>query len=184
MFGLNPWIILAVVLAFVGSNGASYMAGRGDGADARELVWLEKEAKQKTETEGTIAALREIARKKEMALYALNLKTEKDHADALEKVNRMRIANGRLVAAHGGLFDKNGRAVAGGGSGSAADSADAGGAAGSSTGCKLSDAASGNLLDLAYDADRAATYANTCRAHVVSLYEQIATLCPAVTPSQ
>jgi len=81
MFGLNPWIILAVVLAFVGSNGASYMAGSGDGADARELVWLEKEAKQKTETEGTIAALREIARKKEMALYALNLKTEKENAE-------------------------------------------------------------------------------------------------------
>jgi hypothetical protein len=184
MFGLNPWIILAVFAVFVGSNAVSYTKGFGNGEDARELLWVQKEGEQRLKAEGTIAALREVARKKEMALYALNLKTEKDHADALEKVNRMRIANGRLIAAHGGLFDKNGRPVAGSGSGSAADSADASGSTGTSAGCKLSDAASGNLLDLAFDADRAATYANTCKAHVVSLYDQIRTLCPAVTPSQ
>lgn len=184
MFGLNPWIILAVFAAFVGSNAVSYTKGFGNGEDSRELLWVQKEDEQRLKTEGTIAALREIARKKEMALYALNLKTEKDHADALDKVNRMRIANGRLIAAHGGLFDKNGRPVASAGGGSAADSADAGGVAGGATGCRLSAELDGFLQSRFYDADRAATYANTCRAHVVSLYDQVANLCPQVMPSQ
>lgn len=183
MFGLNPWILLAIVLAFGASNFTSYTRGYGNGEDAREFAWVKKETEQKAKTDAALDEMRKASRAKELELLELNGKTERDNAAQKDRINGLRIANGRLVAAAGGLLDRNGRPSAGaGGGGGSADSADAGGARGGPAGCRLSGELTEFLQSRFYDADRAATYAATCKAHVVDLYAKLANICPALPP--
>lgn len=44
MLGLNPWLILICVLAFVGSVGGSYLKGRSDGKDIERSEQLTQSA--------------------------------------------------------------------------------------------------------------------------------------------
>lgn len=163
MFGLNPWMILGIVLAFLAFGAAGYGKGRSDATANWKIAMAEQERK----ANDLLNKLKDKIMELERERSAHNLKTEAENAKKNQYIDGLRIANGRLVAAAGGLWDRNGRAV-GSGALPGTPGAPASGA-GSATGCQLSDTVVGDLLDLARDADRAAVYAQTCHTWAVGI---------------
>ena len=170
MFGLNPWVILGVFLAIAAAGASGYIKGHSDGVDKTTLAYEQALEKQRAEAQAIILANKNAVIAKEREFNAFKDQVEKDNVEKNARINGLRLANGRLVDAAGGLFDRNGRPRgAGGGDGLPGDPAPAGGPAGPAAGCKISDAVARDLLDLARDADLAAVYAQTGHAYAVGL---------------
>lgn len=169
----NPYLIMATGLVFLAAVTGAYLKGEADTDNRWKAATLEQERK----TQALLNAALEAARDKERALMELNTKTEKSNAEHLARINGLRIANGRLITAAGGLFDRNGRPRHP--DTGAAAPAPPGSAGSGPTGCELSKQTSDDLSDLAYDADLAAVYAHTCKAHVVELHALIKDACRA-----
>ena len=166
----NPWVILAVVLTIAAAGAGGYAKGHSDGIDTTTLAYEQALEKQRAEAEKLLLASKDAVIAKEREFSAFKDQVEKDNVQKKAYVDGLRLANGRLVAAAGGLFDRNGRPSGkGGGDGVSVDSGPAGGAASGPAGCKLSDAVTRDLLDLARDADAAAIYAQTGHAYAVGL---------------
>lgn len=159
----NPWIILATVLSLIGAATGGYFKGRADVQARWDIARLE--ASNQAQEQLAAANAKTVAKEREY--QTLKDKVEADALEAQKRIDGLRIANGRLVAAHGGLFDKNGKPVPA--SQLPANSNTAGSTDTTASGCRLSDKVADDLLSLAYDADRAATYANACRAWVLSV---------------
>jgi len=113
------------------------------------------------------AASLEAARNQEAKWNETKSNLEAQAHEQDQRIHGLRIANGRLLSATGGLFDRNGKPT--GGNGVSCAPVTAGQPAEPTAGCELSGAVSEALLDLALDADRAATYAQTCRAWVLEV---------------
>ena len=160
----------AVFVCFAALTGM-YLKGRSDAHASYTQAILAQERK----AQAAITAAVESARAKEHALMELNTKTEKANAAQLERINGLRIANGRLIAAAGGLFDRNGRPRHPDPGTAVAPTASS--HPGGSAGCVLSDQVSVDLQSLAYDADRSAVYAQSCKAHVVELHSILQNAC-------
>lgn len=161
----NPWVILALVVLLAGVGWKSYdfgvdvEAGRQIAANAKALKAAHDQRDKAIEA----------GRKMTAGLMALNKKTEDQYVAETAKTNGLRLANGRLVAAHGGLYDKNGRATGRSPAAPGPDPADAGGDRPAATGCALSDAVTVDLLDFARDADAVVDIARACKAYAVEL---------------
>jgi hypothetical protein len=160
---LNPRVLLiaGLVVAFI-ANGF-YWNHRGRAAERR--AWqVEQAALDKLAGEALLAEKgKVIAKERELAAYKHVVETES--AERERKIAGLRIANGRLVSAAGGLWDKNGRPRAQGGDAGAGEGAGAvsgGDAAG--VGCALSQQVTDDLLDLARDADLDRSTALACQA--------------------
>lgn len=172
MFGLNPWLILGVFLAIAGAGATGYFKGRADGVDTTTIAYERSLEKQRAEAQELILASKDALRATEREFSAFKDKVEKENVEKDAYVNGLRLANGRLVAAAGGLFDRNGRpSGAGGGNGVPGATGAAGGPAGPAPGCRLSDEITRDLLDLARDADLAAVYAQTGHAYAVGIQD-------------
>lgn len=170
MFGINPWVILAVVVAFVASNGISYTSGHGNGVTAERVAWQAEEIKK----QAAIVTAKEKAAADIAALQKqfddFKTEVEKNYAEKDKKITGMGIANSRLIAATGGLYDKNGRAVGGAAGSKPAGAADGTEVAATGGGCRLSEATSQSLLDDAILADRTNNYASLAYAWIDKLY--------------
>lgn len=165
MFGLNPWIILAIVLAFVGSNTISYTRGHHNGTEKERAAWMTEQAKLDKLAADVLLDEQKKRAAAERALAAHKAEVEKQNAERDAYVHGLRLAHGRLLDAHGGLYDKNGRPVPQGdkaGSDRGAGAVGGGDAAG--LGCVLSRKTSDDLLDLARDADLDRNTAISCQA--------------------
>lgn len=166
----NPWVILAVILSIAAAGAGGYFKGHSDGVDQTTIAYERSLEKQKQEAQVLLLAGKDTVIAKEREFNAFKDKVEKDDADKNARINGLRIVNGRLVDAAGGLFDRNGRPSGkGGGDGMPGTATAAGGTAGGPAGCKLSDAVTRDLLDLARDADAAAVYAETGHAYAIGI---------------
>lgn len=107
----NPYVLLAAGVIFIAAVAGAGIKGHNIGVERTDAKWLAKEivrqqAVQKAVNEATQqyidneAANGETRRKLEGKIDEL----EKDRAG-------LRLANGRLVDAHCGMFDRNGRPV-------------------------------------------------------------------------
>lgn len=168
MFGLNPWIILGVVLAFIGVGTAGYLKGHSNGVDTTTAAYEASLAKQRDEANAMLLANRDIIISRERELNAFNAKVETENADKQKYIDGLRVANGRLFAAAGGMYDKNGR-PSGKGSGNAmpGDSPTPSSASGAAAGCRLSDELESFLSQRFKDADDAAIYAQTGHIYAI-----------------
>src|SRR6185437_11151043 len=89
---LNPWVILAIVLAWIASVGAVGYWQNGAGHEAESAAWLQKDNADLKAANAKILALEEAARKAESEHqakvaqlgidYANHLKEERDQHDA------------------------------------------------------------------------------------------------------
>lgn len=149
MFGLNPWLIIGVMVAFLGFGTASYFKGRRDANDKWEIAI----SQQKLEAADVLLKSEKANAVKVAALNSLNDELEKNHADNLARIQGLRIANGRLLDATCGLYDRNGRRRESGGNVVSGDPAGATGAVEAPIGCLLPRPLVDALGDLAYDAD-------------------------------
>lgn len=167
MFGFPSWIALLVVAA-VSAAGATYVTREIYLGDIAEIRLAHKTAlsKQEAEANAIILASKDAVIAKERELNIFKDGVEKQHAEDQARIGGLRIANGRLVDAAGGLFDKNGRPSdrPSGGDGLPGTAPAAGSTTVSAAGCKLSDTVTADLLDLTRDADLAAIYAQAGHA--------------------
>lgn len=159
----SPWLLLGFLVALIGA----YWSGNWQGHKAERSEWLaaqveQEKATQKLKDENAVAV-----RAAEARYAAFKDSVGRTNAESLTRINGLRIANGRLVAAAGGLYDRNGRPS--GEVGVPGNSPATGSPATAATGCRLSAETSERLLDLARDADAAAVYAQTGHAYAVGL---------------
>lgn len=145
----NPWLILGVILALAGSWVAGDIHGHRREADSWRLQMADARGKAQADKEA-----------QEARYSALKDKTEKDHADAIAKIDA---AYSRGLSA-GRLRDKGGTCKP-----VPSDPAPASSAPAPPSGCVLSEAASRFLWDLARDADIAAAYAKAGHDYAVGL---------------
>lgn len=91
MFGLNPWLLLAVVIVFGASNAGSYWYGTNVGAEGERVEWQKRENQELAAANKRIVDLTETVRAKESmhavelanisAQYQKELQDEKSKAD-------------------------------------------------------------------------------------------------------
>lgn len=155
------WIAFGLGAALLTASAGGYLKGRAD----VQAKWDVARFKADAEAAEARAASLAVARAKEAAWNDVKTKLEAQTRERENTIHGLRIANGRLLSATGGLFDRNGRPVSGNGVSCAPITA--GQPPGAPAGCELSRTVSEALLDLALDADRAAVYAQTCRAWVI-----------------
>lgn len=117
MFGFPSWIVLLVVAA-VSAGSATYVTRevyQGDIAEIK-LKHTTELSKQADEANALLIASKDAARDKERAMAAENSKLEAENAALLAQATGIRLANGRLIDATCGLFDRNGRPIKAGSS--------------------------------------------------------------------
>ena len=167
---MNPYVLGFVALAAIGIVTGAYIKGHSAGLAAADAKWLAVEAERTTAAAAVLKAATDRYNASEAANEATRHQWEMTDHERSQRIDGLRIANGRLVAAAGGLFDRNGRATRSR-SGDAATAAPGatGEAAAGAAGCKLSDAVTGDLLDLARDADNAAAYAKLGHDYAVAV---------------
>ena len=166
----SPYVIGGAALVLMVGMAGSYIKGRGDGTAIADAKWLKVETERKDAVAKTIADAEARFRANEVvnAKKTLALETKSNEDDT--RIHGLRIANGRLVAAHGGLYDRNGRQV--GGRGGDAPGASPGAtveAAGDAAGCRLSDELSEFFQSEAERADSAAAYAQLGHDYAVAV---------------
>ena len=153
----TSWLVVgAVVTAAISSAWITAKVKNGEIATLK-LGWQRQVADQERQANAMLLEAKEAAAAAERRNATQTAAWEKIDNERTDYINGLRLANGRLVAAHGGLYDRNGRPVGTGGGGGVPDAAGAAtGAPGQTAGCVLSEAVSRDLLDLARDADLAA----------------------------
>lgn len=169
MFGLNPWIILGVVVAFVGFG----FVCNHHGHTAERAAWVALEAQRdKLATDKFLAS--EAARQDtEKKLQSLSNQLEHENVESQKRIDGLRLANGRLLDAACGLYDKNGRPLPD--SGANQMSADPGAprsAQGRPAACEFPATVRALLADLRDDlfaADQAAIYAAIGHRYAISI---------------
>lgn len=183
MFGLNPYVLMAVAGLWLASIVGVGIKVNNLAVDRTDAKWM------KVEFEREVAATQKFNEATQRYIDAEaknNDQTrawEKKSYDRDTYIKGMQLANGRLVAAAGGLLDRNGRAAGGreGNAGGAA--AGAGGeAADAAAGCKLSAELEGFLLSEAARADAAAAYAQAGHDFAVVVEEWRKAHKPKVAP--
>ena len=173
MFGINPWVILAIVLAFI-ANGV-YWNHHGHQAEA--LSWKALEAERDRLAQQKLDETRAVVKGQENQIAALKQKLEDEYVASQKRIDGLRLANGRLLDATCGVYDKNGRPVAeGGGDGLPAASGPAHTAQGRPSICDLPNAVriaiqrfGSGVADLLYDADKAALKAGVGHDYAIEV---------------
>lgn len=172
---MNPWLIIGVLLAIAGAGAGGYFKGHSIGVDQTTLIYETKLSKQADVSNAILLKSKDDARDKERAMVADNAKLETENADKQRKIDGVRIANGRLLDATCGMYDRNGRPNEGGqgsADGMPGNTAPAFSAEGRPALCELP----GKVQDIirqygrdageiAYDADSAALYAQAGHAY-------------------
>lgn len=162
---LNPWVILGIVvaLAFAGTSG--YIKGNSDANARHEIAIAKRDRLERAKYDALVAE-----RDKQKEMYAkVQAENAKVNNEQISRITGLRIANGRLAAVNGGLFDRNGRPNPGS-SVSEAGSTVSSNASGPS-GCNISGELQDLLLDEFFRADTAAVYAGTCKVELVELHK-------------
>lgn len=157
----NLLITLAIGLV-VGVLGGWYFT-----AEYKDATWTASIDKQKSEAATKLQAATERALAAERKNNALSNQLEKQHVEATQKLDVVLADNRRLTRELGGLRDPGRRPSCG--SSMPSDSTTTGQPEGGTAGAELSAEASEFLLEFARDADRAAQYAQTCRAWIQQL---------------
>lgn len=159
----NPWILLAFAIMIAGAGWKGYDLGY----DSANGKWIKANAEIERQTNTIIVENKDKIIAAERKYNELKDKVEKDNVETVARINGLRIANGRLVAAHGGLYDRNGRPS--GANPMPGNPGSTGQPASGSTGCKLSRELEEFLLSESYRADLAATYAKSCHAWIEAI---------------
>lgn len=164
---LNPYILLAVAVLWAISLFGVGKWQRADGRAAERVEWQAKEVAQVTAANAAIKRLNDEARAKErasadaMAALSAKLSTERAANEARRKADAAAIRAGDLrlripasACSSGGSETGPPRHTAGGGDGAAT--------------VELPRAITGDLLDLANDADQVADQLRACQAVILS----------------
>ena len=167
---MNPYILGFVALVAIGIVMDVYIKGRSDGLATADAKWLAVEAERTTAAAAVLKAAQDRYNASEAANEATRHQWETTDHERSQKIDGLRIANGRLVAAAGGLFDRNGRAVGQRGDGAATAAPGAAGEAAAGAACgKLSAELEGLLLSESARADAAAIYAQLGHDYAVAV---------------
>jgi hypothetical protein len=163
---LNPWLALGFLAAMCGcfASGAAY------GHRAEKKEWVLAIAEQKITAANALAQSEAARVEMERVFYEFKSKVELEHAAREGRIDTAYGANRKLLAHLGGLYDAKG--TVGGACRRDKVSADAESSyvnSGTAAGCGLSAETSEALLDLARDADRAASYAQACHQWALSI---------------
>mgnify|MGYP006921310162 CR=1 FL=1 len=177
MLGLNPWVILGVFLAIAAAGAAGYGKGHSDGVDSTTLAYETSLEKQRAKTQEIILASKDDVIAAERAFNEFKDQVEKDNVEKNQKLEGLRLANGRLIDATCGLYDKNGRPRGGSGEdGLPSDPGAARSAQGRPAACNLPTEVRElvrrfgvGLRDILFEADQSAVYAQTGHAYAVGL---------------
>lgn len=158
----NPYVLLALGIGFLAAVWGIHHHGYKSGVTETDAKWTLVEMERKGAAQKKLDAATDRYIKAEAANQNQTATWEKKDNEREKYVDGMRIANGRLIAAAGGLFDRNGRPSGRRGGDQAGSPAGAvidviGGAAG----CRLSDELQGFLSTRFADADRAAIKAQS-----------------------
>ena len=116
MFGLNPWVILAVVGAFIAQGFYWDHNGHARGVEQTAAAYEKKLQEQRDEANALLVASQNALIAKERELYAFTMEVGRKHAEDQKRIDGLRLANGRLVDATCGMFDRSGRPRGQGGS--------------------------------------------------------------------
>jgi hypothetical protein len=162
---VRAYLALAAIFALA----LAYGAGNAQGHRAERKSWELAVARQAREAAEVLAESEASLRAREQELGALKDRIEVEHINAEAKIAGVYRDNARLLAALGGLRERQGTRRRGADQVFAdpACTADASGSATSERG--LSEETSRALLDLAALADRTAAYAAACHAWATSL---------------
>lgn len=169
----NIYVLLAVAfLCVTGSSLVTRQIYVGKIADVN-LQHTKQLRDQETEANRILMESKDAARDQYVALQGKFNTMEGNYVQASDRINGLRLANGRLVAAAGGLYDRNGRATGGQGGSDRVpgDAGSAAGAAGAAAGCQLSGTITQDLLDLARDADLTLAVARLGQAYATAIKE-------------
>lgn len=171
MFGFPSWILWLVLFAAGAASGTYVTYEVYSGKIAKiELSYASAREKQNAEAAKMLIDSKNQRIAIEAEYAAFKDKVEGNYNEQTNRINGLRIANGRLVDAAGGLFDRNGRCrEPSGGHGLSDPTGSTAGAAPAPSGCQLSGSSVADLLDLARDADAAAVYAQTGHSYAVGL---------------
>jgi hypothetical protein len=178
---MNPWVIIGIIAAFLGFGAACGLKGHSIGVDETTLTYETKLSKQADEANTVLLASKDEARDKVRAMVQRNSELEAENAALLTQVNGIRLANGRLIDATCGLYDRNGRPAAGGQGGSdgvSGSAAPAFSAQGRPAACNIPVQVLAavrefghEIADLLLGADQAAIYAGTGHGYAIAIGE-------------
>ncbi len=161
----NPWIIIGVLIAFALAVSGAYLKGHSNGVEGERAAWKIEQAALDKKAGETLLAEKDKTADAERALAEHKASLEKDRAEKDAYIHGLRLAHGRLLDAHGGLYDKNGRpSQKSGGDGPGPRTGAVGGGDAPGVGCVLSGQTSVDLLDLARDAELDRQTALSCQA--------------------
>ena len=82
MFGLNPWLLLGIGIAFAVATGGAYLKGHSNGVDSERAAWEISIAKQKQDAAAMLQSETEKTLAIERRLNDANRNSEADHARA------------------------------------------------------------------------------------------------------
>ncbi len=112
---MNIYILLAAVGIAIGAIVGAYMKGESSGIAFADKKWLVKYAALETEKNAKIEAATDRYITGEASNLVKTQAAEQKSNELEKKLLGVRLANGRLVDATCGLFDRNGRPAGGGG---------------------------------------------------------------------
>lgn len=164
---MNPYFLLAIVVAFVVSNIGMYVMGKSDGRTDERAAWMERELVQREAYAKKERELQDAYRKKEqesardMAAVSAAYQRELNHANAAKDRALADLRAGRLR-----LRDPGARSQPPCGSGLPEAGAGAAGRDGEARG-ELSGATAEFLVALAGEADQVARQLAACQAVVI-----------------
>jgi hypothetical protein len=167
-----PGVIIGILAFLAGASAATWTTLKIKNGEiaALKLGYEREVARQEAEANRLIQENQTALLAKEREYSAYKDEVEKKDAEDQSRIHGMAIANGRLIAAAGGLFDRNGRPTGQGGSaGVPGDSAAAASGDAPGSGCQLSEQASLDLLALAVDADLVGATTRACQADAVNV---------------
>lgn len=155
LFNLRTTLIALAIGILLGGLTAWHFT-----AKYKDATWEASIAKQKSGAATELQAATERAIKAERAQNELSTQLEVQHVESQKQLDNVLADNRKLSAKLGGLRDPGRRASCS--SAVPASTTTTGRAQDTTTDSRLSNEASGFLLEFARDADRAAEYANTC----------------------
>ena len=112
---LNPWIIIGVLIAFGLAVAGAYNKGHTEGVQDADAKWIKQYADLETKKNAVIAEATQRYIDSEAANLDKTQGWERKDNEREEYVQGLRLANGRLVDATCGMFNRDGRQVGSGG---------------------------------------------------------------------
>lgn len=111
----NPWVIIGLLLILAGTNAATAYKTNEITTERVDAKWIKEYAALEQKKDAVIAAANQRFMDAEASNLTKTQDWEKKDNEREKYIQGLRLANGRLVDATCGMFDRNGRPTGGGG---------------------------------------------------------------------